>query len=245
MVRTICPSRPMRTNAFGAQPPASAAAAARLSPGRLRLSNSPPPAAAPVLMNVLRESPVPECGSTAPSGLAANRSWNMSASLDGRRGRLRRLFDRLADANIGAAATDVAGHRIVDIGIARVWIARQQRGCGHDLAGLAIATLNDFEIEPRLLNLLARWRIPTASIVVTAALPTLSMVVIQERVGAPSKCTVQAPQSAIPQPNLVPVMPNTSRSTHSRGVSPSTSAVRSTLLTLILNAMLISWMSIR
>jgi len=111
----------------------------------------------------------------------------MSASLDGRRGRLRRLFDRLADANIGAAATDVAGHRIVDIGIARVWIARQQRGCGHDLAGLAIATLNDFEIEPRLLNLLARWRIPTASIVVTAALPTLSMVVIQERVGAPSK----------------------------------------------------------
>src|SRR5271165_6960214 len=169
----------MRTKAFGAQSPASAAAAARLNPGRLRLSNSPPPATAPVLMNALRE--------TAPSRFRANRSWNMSASLDRGRGGLRRLFDRLANANIGAAATDVAGHRIVDVGIARVRIARQQRGCGHDLAGLAIATLNDFEIEPRLLNLLARWRIPTASIVVTAALPTLSMVVIQERVGAPSK----------------------------------------------------------
>src|SRR5271167_35212 len=108
----------------------------------------------------------------------------MSASLDGGRGELRRLLDRFTNADIGSTATDVAGHRIVDIGIARVRIGRQQRGCGHDLAGLAIATLNDFEIEPRLLNLLTRRRIPTASIVVTAALPTLSMVVIQERVGA-------------------------------------------------------------
>jgi hypothetical protein len=36
-------------------------------------------------------------------------------------------------------------------------------------------------------------------------------------------CTVQAPQSAIPQPNFVPVIPSTSRNTHNRGVSPSTS----------------------
>src|SRR5919109_4987506 len=40
---------------------------------------------------------------------------------------------------------------------------------------------------------------------------------------APSTCTVQAPHSAWPQPNLVPVMPSTSRSAHSSGVSPSTS----------------------
>ena len=29
----------------------------------------------------------------------------------------------------------------------------------------------------------------------------------QERVAAPSMCTVQAPHSAMPQPNLVPVIP--------------------------------------
>ena len=76
-----------------------------------------------------------------------------------------------------------------------------------------------------------------ASIVVISALPTLSIVVMQDRAGAPSTCTVQAPQSAMPQPNLVPVMPKTSRRTQRRGVSPSTSAVWSVPLTLILKAM--------
>src|SRR5438876_530381 len=37
--------------------------------------------------------------------------------------------------------------------------------------------------------------------------------VTQERIGWPSRCTVQAPQSAIPQPNFVPVRPTTSRTT--------------------------------
>ena len=44
-----------------------------------------------------------------------------------------------------------------------------------------------------------------------------------ERVGTPSTCTVQAPHWAIPQPYLVPIRPITSRSTHSSGVSGSTS----------------------
>ncbi len=60
---------------------------------------------------------------------------------------------------------------------------------------------------------------------------------MQERVGAPSTCTVQAPHSAMPQPNLVPVMPSTSRSTHSSGVSPSTSTLCVVPLTLMLKAM--------
>jgi hypothetical protein len=47
--------------------------------------------------------------------------------------------------------------------------------------------------------------------------------VIQERIGLPSRCTVQAPHCAMPQPNLVPVMPRFSRSTHSKGVSELTS----------------------
>src|ERR1700736_6141567 len=55
---------------------------------------------------------------------------------------------------------------------------------------------------------------PIASMVVISELPMLSTEVMQERVGAPSICTVQAPHSATPQPNFVPVIPSTSRSTH-------------------------------
>ena len=47
--------------------------------------------------------------------------------------------------------------------------------------------------------------------------------VTQERVGWPSRWTVQAPHSAMPQPNLVPVSPITSRSTQSKGMSGGTS----------------------
>ena len=47
-----------------------------------------------------------------------------------------------------------------------------------------------------------------------------------ERTAVPFTWTVQAPHAAMPQPNLVPVNPSVSRSTHSRGVSSSTSAVR-------------------
>ena len=65
----------------------------------------------------------------------------------------------------------------------------------------------------------------------------LSTGVMQERTATPSTCTVQAPHSAMPQPNFVPVMPSTSRNTHSSGVSPSTSTLRSTPLTLMVVAM--------
>jgi hypothetical protein len=64
----------------------------------------------------------------------------------------------------------------------------------------------------------------------------LSIVVIQERIATPSMCTVQAPHSATPHPNFVPVMPSTSRSTHSRGVSPSTSTARSSPFILSIKA---------
>jgi co-chaperonin GroES (HSP10) len=64
-------------------------------------------------------------------------------------------------------------------------------------------------------------------------LPILSIGVTQERVGAPSTCTVQAPHNVIPQPNFVPVNPSTSRSTQSNGVSPWTSTERSIPLTTI------------
>jgi hypothetical protein len=81
---------------------------------------------------------------------------------------------------------------------------------------------------------------PIASIVVILEAPTLSIEVTHERVAAPSICTVHAPQSAIPQPNFVLVMPSTSRNTQRSGVSPSTSTVRSTPLTLIVMAIVVS-----
>ena len=45
----------------------------------------------------------------------------------------------------------------------------------------------------------------------------------QERMATPSRCTVQAPHCAMPQPYFVPPMPSVSRNTHNSGVSGSTS----------------------
>lgn len=75
-----------------------------------------------------------------------------------------------------------------------------------------------------------------ASMLVTAASPTLATGMTQERNGMPFTCTVQAPHKALPQPNFVPVKPSKSRKTHSREMSPSTSTSCSTPLTLILKA---------
>jgi hypothetical protein len=49
--------------------------------------------------------------------------------------------------------------------------------------------------------------------------------ITQARLGMPSRCTVQAPQSATPQPNFVPVMPRRSRKTQSRGMSGDASTL--------------------
>src|SRR6266849_6263273 len=61
------------------------------------------------------------------------------------------------------------------------------------------------------------------SIVVTFFPATLEIGVMQERVASPLMCTVHAPQSAMPQPNFVPVMFSVSRSTQSSGMSGLTS----------------------
>src|SRR3954452_17974664 len=68
-------------------------------------------------------------------------------------GGLSSRLDRSPDARIGPAPANVARHRCVDIGVAGVGGASQQRRRAHDLARLAIATLYHFEIEPGLLNL--------------------------------------------------------------------------------------------
>src|SRR5260221_3431906 len=150
MVRTICPSPPMRTKALGAKPSASAASASPLVKGRLRLSIRPPPAAAPACRNLRRETSFVDGDKPGPEAREVRWSRVMSASLSAR---LRGLLDRFANADIGPTAADVAGHRVVDVGIRRMRVAREQRRSRHDLARLAVAALNDLPVEPGLLDL--------------------------------------------------------------------------------------------
>src|SRR5579863_8025083 len=62
---------------------------------------------------------------------------------------------------------------------------------------------------------------------VTTFFPATSdMAMPQERIASPLRCTVQAPQSATPQPNFVPVRPSSSRRYHISGIDGSPSNVR-------------------
>src|SRR6266852_4315684 len=127
MVRTICPSLPMRIKALGTNgaPEGLSAAADVLNP-----INRPPPNAALALRNSRRER-------------------SMSGPL------LCRVLDSLADSHIRTAAADVPRHRGVDIAIGRVGVGREQRRRGHNLTGLAIAALRHLERDPGPLDLLA------------------------------------------------------------------------------------------
>src|SRR4029077_20200798 len=58
------------------------------------------------------------------------------------------------------------------------------------------------------------------------------MATTQDRIASPFLWTVQAPHSAIPQPNLVAVRLSSSRRYHNNGISGSPSNERSTPLTL-------------
>src|SRR5262245_12097299 len=68
------------------------------------------------------------------------------------------LLDRGADTRVGAAATDVARHRGVDVRIARLPVGGEQRARRHDLARLAVPALRHVERAPRRLDFLARGR---------------------------------------------------------------------------------------
>src|SRR5437879_6758057 len=134
MVRTICPSLPMRMKALGV----NASAAAPIEGPVLKPMRSPPPSIALALRNGRRER------STVMSGpfLAARRT-------------MRRVLDSLADSHISTAAADVPRHGGVDVAVGRVGFGGEQRRRGHDLAGLAIAALRHLERDPGLLDLLA------------------------------------------------------------------------------------------
>src|SRR5258708_8333725 len=77
--------------------------------------------------------------------------------------------------------------------------------------------------------------------VVTLWSATAETGVTQEGVACPPICTVQAPHCAMPQPNLVPVRPTTSRIAHSNGMSGSTSREIGLPLSVNETAMSLSW----
>ena len=179
-------------------------------------TSSPPPSASPAWMKPRRESVAGQL-----RVMAAFRSTCSSfASADG-------AVDGGANARVGAAAAEVAAHRGVDVVVGRLRGLRQQRAGLHQLARLAVAALRHRELVPRALAGVERlgpwpgprWCAPPAP----RPRPPAGCSCASP---APFKCTVQAPHSAMPQPNLVPVSWSTSRSTHSSGMSGGASTSR-------------------
>jgi hypothetical protein len=61
-------------------------------------------------------------------------------------------MDRLADARIGAAPTEVPGHGGIDVRVARSRLGCEQRGRRHDLSRLTVAALRNVELDPGALH---------------------------------------------------------------------------------------------
>src|SRR6266536_1671821 len=59
-----------------------------------------------------------------------------------------RLVYRLAYADIGSAAAEIAVHGCVDVLVGRLRVFGEQGGGGHDLAGLAVAALRHVDFLP-------------------------------------------------------------------------------------------------
>jgi len=137
---------------------------------------------------------------------------------------------------IGATSAHIAGHRGIDVGVAWLRRAGKQCRCRHDLTGLAIAALDDIELEPRLPQRFPYRRLADRLNSGDALSPMASIRVTHARAGTPSICTVHAPHSATPHPNLVPTHAEHVAQHPEQGVSASTSALCAVPLTLIVNA---------
>src|SRR6266705_1616954 len=150
-----------------------------------------------------------------------------------------------ADADIGAAAADVAGPSSSTLSAVGCWPG------GTDLSkaiALMIWPLWQYpHCATSCLTQAACTAAPTRSVpsvaasIVVSFLPSASeMGVIQERMAWPSRCTVQAPHWAAPPPNFVPVSPIMSRSAQSRGIAGSASIVNSRLFTVSFISLLLA-----
>jgi hypothetical protein len=68
-------------------------------------------------------------------------------------GRLSCMLDCVSNANVSAATANVARHRVIDIAVTRVGLARLQGSRGHNLTGLASKTAKalGLDLPPALL----------------------------------------------------------------------------------------------
>src|SRR3984893_770568 len=138
-VTTFC--RSIRMKAFGAHAVdlVGCAHAGRSASGSAKLITSPPPPSTPTFRNV-RRSRLTECERSDMSLTPAD----VLATSD------RRAVNGGPNALIRAASADIAAHRGIEVGIAWLRGVGQQRRGRHDLTRLAIAALDDLEVEPRL-----------------------------------------------------------------------------------------------
>src|SRR5688572_2382280 len=111
-----------------------------------RATSKPPPAAALTLMKERRFRFLV----MAPP-LLGRATGRRDVRWTGRGGAGRDL-DRFADAHVGTAAAQVAGHRGRNLRVRRTRSRCQQRRCRHDLAGLAVAALRHVDLLPRALQ---------------------------------------------------------------------------------------------
>ena len=57
------------------------------------------------------------------------------------------MLDCVSNANVSAATANVARHRVIDIAVTRVGLARLQGGRGHNLTGLASKTAKALALD--------------------------------------------------------------------------------------------------
>ena len=211
-------SLPTRRKALGAngarpRPRAGSAKMSRRRAGAAKAMTRPPVTSAPVRRNSRRVG------------------WMVALTRTSSRLGAGRAVHGGADPLVGAAAADVAAQGGVDVGVGGVGLGRQQCGRGHDLPRLAVAALDHVQLGPGPLHRVVAVGGQALDGGDLLALRRPTTGVTQARRGAPSRCTVQAPHCATPQPNLVPVRPSRSRRTQSSGMSGGAVTSRSVPLT--------------
>src|SRR5256885_15592071 len=92
---------------------------------------------------------------TSPDAFRKSRREGLNGGVmvsSSRAERCGRILDRGADLVVRPAAADIAGHRLVDVLVARGLVRGEQRHRAHDLAALAVAALRHVVLDPRRLH---------------------------------------------------------------------------------------------
>src|ERR1700682_1011422 len=134
-------------------------------------------------------------------------------------------MDGFANSLIGTAGANISAHRIVDVRITGAGLLCQKRCRVHDLSWLAVTALRHIFFHPSPLHWMGGIRGEPFHRRALFSPTMLAAGVMHDRVASPLTCTVQAPHSAMPQPNFVPVMLSVSRRTHNKGMSGLTSTL--------------------